>query len=81
MRAFGVAEHDGLGNAGRNAARPLAFDAVLGELARDDGQIGSGSDLEGQPRQRVGRAGVERNRFKPELAGKKGAVLGRARSE
>src|SRR5262249_56099931 len=62
-RVLRIPEDDGLGDARRNAAAPLALDSVLRQLARKLGKIASRRNLKGEPRQRVGRAGLERDRL------------------
>src|SRR5262249_35269155 len=62
------------GDARRDAAPPLALDSVLRQLARKRGKIASRRDLEREPRQRVGCAGLERDRLQPLLAREKGAL-------
>src|SRR5262245_28237500 len=62
QRVLRILEHDGLGDPRRNAAPALALDAVLRQLARKLGKIASRRNLEGEPRQRVGWAGLERDR-------------------
>src|SRR5262249_4777085 len=69
-----ILEDDSLGDSRRNAALPLALDSVLRELARKLGQIASRRNLEGEPRQRVGWAALERDRLQTLLARKKGAL-------
>src|SRR5262249_22537653 len=74
QRVLRILEHDGLGDPRRDAASALALDSVLRQLARKLGEIASGRNLEGEPRQRVGWAGLERDRLQPLLARKKCAL-------
>src|SRR5262245_58978945 len=73
-RVLRILEDDGLGDARRDAAAALALDSVLRQLARKLGKIASRRNLKGEPRQRVGRAGLERDRLQPLLAREKGAL-------
>src|SRR5262245_37310931 len=69
-----ILEDNGLGDARRDAAAPLALDSVLRQLARKRGKIAPRRNLEREPRQRVGRAGLERDRLQSLLAREKGAL-------
>src|SRR5207245_6459641 len=74
QRVLRILEDDSLGDSRRNAAPPLALDSVLRQLARKLGKIASRRNLEGEPRQRVGWAALERDRLQTLLARKKGAL-------
>src|SRR5262249_7147252 len=52
----------------------LALDSVSRQLARNLRKIASRRNLEGEPRQRIGRAGLECDRLQPLLAREKGAL-------
>src|SRR5262249_20524723 len=69
-----VLEDDGFGDPRRDAAPPLALDSVLRQLAGNLRKIASRRSLEGEPGQRVGWAGLERDRLQPLLARKKRAL-------
>jgi hypothetical protein len=58
---FASLKHDRLGDARRNAAAALARHAVLLQRADDLGEIGPRRHLKRQPRQRIGRTGLERD--------------------
>ncbi|MCC6778529.1 MAG: hypothetical protein IT537_18185 [Hyphomicrobiales bacterium] len=61
--ALRIREHDGVGGTGREVAPALAGDAEIGERVAHCSEIAAGCRLEAIPR--VGRSGLERDRFQP----------------